>query len=203
MRLCAVCRAEFESNYSQSKTCGDERCKRQHKKKYNKKWTQANRGRLNSYKRVYHASKDRARVAEKQKARRKSPEGKQYRNKLQRERLRRDAIYRAKRSLRKRLWEYKKKLGTISMTKIIGCSWEEFKIYMESMFHSHPDTGEPMSWSNYGKDGWEIDHIVPLCLAKDTDMLIKLSHYTNLRPLWRLYNNLKSAEDLAMLKRIK
>jgi hypothetical protein len=67
--------------------------------------------------------------------------------------------------------------------KILGCSYCELKIYLESKF-------EPwMNWDNYGKYngelnyGWDIDHIVPLSSAKTEEEIIKLNHYTNLQPL--------------------
>lgn len=66
---------------------------------------------------------------------------------------------------------------------ILGCSFIEFKIYLESKF-------EPwMSWDNYGKYnsqfnfGWDIDHIIPMSRAKTEEEVIKLNHYTNLQPL--------------------
>lgn len=74
---------------------------------------------------------------------------------------------------------------------ILGCSFEEFKIYLESKF-------EPwMNWDNYGnpKDGilepdktWDIDHIIPLVSATTEEDIIRLNHYTNLQPLCS-YNN--------------
>ena len=75
--------------------------------------------------------------------------------------------------------------------EILGCSYEEFNLHLESMF-------EPwMNWGNHGnpKDGvlepnktWDIDHIIPLSSAKTEDDIIKFNHYTNLRPLCS-YNN--------------
>lgn len=74
---------------------------------------------------------------------------------------------------------------------ILGCSFEEFKSHLESQFESW------MTWDNHGnpKDGifepnktWDIDHIIPLSSATTTDDIIKLNHYTNLRPLCT-YNN--------------
>jgi len=66
---------------------------------------------------------------------------------------------------------------------ILGCSFEEFKKYLESKF-------EPwMTWENRGlyngelNYGWDIDHIIPTSSAKNIDELIKLNHYTNLQPL--------------------
>lgn len=60
--------------------------------------------------------------------------------------------------------------------KYIGCSFEEFKNHLESKF----ELG--MTWDNYGSY-WSIDHICPCNQAQNEDELIKLQHYTNLRPM--------------------
>jgi hypothetical protein len=68
-------------------------------------------------------------------------------------------------------------------TNILGCSVEEFKLYLESKFESW------MTWDNKGlyngelNYGWDIDHIIPISSAKTKEELIKLNHYTNLQPL--------------------
>ena len=74
----------------------------------------------------------------------------------------------------------KKKTKT---TQIIGCSYKEFKEHIEKQF-------EPwMNWNNYGiykpngERTWQIDHIIPNKLAKTEEEIIKLNHYSNLRPL--------------------
>jgi hypothetical protein len=84
------------------------------------------------------------------------------------------------------------------MSKSLGCSWEDFKVHVESGFYPCPETGKEMTWENYGKGGWEIDHIVPLCSAATLEDLMKLSHHKNLRPMWRKDNNIKSLEDIKM-----
>lgn len=66
---------------------------------------------------------------------------------------------------------------------ILGCSFEDFKIYLESKF-------EPwMSWDNYGlyngelNHGWDIDHVIPSSSAKTEEELIELNKFNNLQPL--------------------
>lgn len=67
--------------------------------------------------------------------------------------------------------------------ELLGCSFKEFKLYLESKF-------EPwMTWDNRGlyngefNNGWDIDHIIPLSSATTEEDIIKLNHYTNLQPL--------------------
>lgn len=66
---------------------------------------------------------------------------------------------------------------------ILGCTYDDFKLYLESKFESW------MSWDNYGlyngelDFGWDIDHIIPLNSAESEEDLIRLNHYTNLQPL--------------------
>ena len=77
-----------------------------------------------------------------------------------------------------------KKIG--SAIQDLGCSIKELKIWLEQQFYSHPKTGEIMSWENYGKYGWHIDHIYPLSKVDLTDkkQLKKVCHWFNLRPMW-------------------
>lgn len=65
-----------------------------------------------------------------------------------------------------------------STTKIVGCSSQELKSYLESKFDSR------MNWNNWSQFGWHIDHIIPLSSAKTLEEFYKLCHYTNLQPLW-------------------
>lgn len=63
---------------------------------------------------------------------------------------------------------------------LLGCTAEELKIYLESLFLPG------MTWENYGPFGWHIDHILP-CASFDLtseDEQRKCFHYSNLQPLW-------------------
>ena len=88
--------------------------------------------------------------------------------------------------LRKRL----KKIGSHKqrerIASIIGCTIDEFKKHLEFIFQQN------MSWSNYGKDGWHMDHICPISQAVSREEVLKLNHYTNLQPLWAEDNLNKS-----------
>lgn len=72
--------------------------------------------------------------------------------------------------------------------EILGCSFEEFKKYLESKFEYW------MTWENRGlyngklNYGWDIDHIISLSKAITEEDIIKLNHYTNLQPLCSFYN---------------
>lgn len=74
------------------------------------------------------------------------------------------------------------KKGT-KTNEILGCSFEEFKKYLESKFEHW------MSWNNYGKFngefnfGWDLDHIIPMVNASTKEEIIKLNHFTNFQPL--------------------
>jgi len=69
-------------------------------------------------------------------------------------------------------------------TNILGCDYNTFKLHIESLFLYN------MTWDN--RNLWDIDHIVPLSFANNYDELLLLNHYSNLRPLWKLDNILKS-----------
>jgi hypothetical protein len=83
--------------------------------------------------------------------------------------------------------------GTVkrgSAIKDLGCSVNELKIYLESLFQPG------MSWQNYGNKvgNWSIDHIIPLSRVnlEDRKEFLKVNHYTNLQPMWHIDNIRKS-----------
>lgn len=72
----------------------------------------------------------------------------------------------------------------------LGCDVDFFKKYLESKFK------DGMTWDNYGKYGWHIDHIIPCCkfdLTKEEEQK-KCFHYTNQQPLWATENLKKGAK---------
>jgi hypothetical protein len=60
-----------------------------------------------------------------------------------------------------------------------------------------------MNWDNHGKIefgkfniGWDIDHIIPVSSAIKEDEVIKLNHFTNLRPLCSYTNRYIKSDHL-------
>jgi hypothetical protein len=68
--------------------------------------------------------------------------------------------------------------------EIVGAEVSVVKDYIQSLFKPG------MSFDNYGE--WQIDHIIPLATAKSIDHAYALCHYTNLQPLWKHENLMKS-----------
>lgn len=73
-----------------------------------------------------------------------------------------------------------------SAQKILGCDWKFFKEHVEKQFFGG------MGWHN--RREWHIDHIMPLATAKTEEDVIRLNHYSNLRPLWAKDNLAKGAQ---------
>lgn len=74
--------------------------------------------------------------------------------------------------------------------RLLGCSMAEFVRYVESLWLPG------MTWANWSRDGWHIDHIVPLSAFDLTDDVQRRAacHYTNLRPLWAKDNLAKGSK---------
>lgn len=102
-----------------------------------------------------------------------------------------DTQYRLADNLRSRLRSVLKSQTKVgSAVHDLGCSVSELKSYLESKFT------DGMSWDNYGRKGWHIDHIVPLSRydLTDREQLLKACHFTNLQPLWAEDNLRKGAK---------
>ena len=75
--------------------------------------------------------------------------------------------------------------------ELIGCTIEEFWNHLEK--HFKPG----MTWENYGKAGWEMDHIIP---CANFDLIVpeqqkQCFHYTNLQPLW-VHENMSKGKKI-------
>lgn len=109
-------------------------------------------------------------------------------NKYNSEKWKNDPQYKIRKILRGRLHsalKYNKK--SISILILLGCSIEEFKLYIESKFLPE------FTWENHGEI-WEIDHILP-CASFDLTIVEeqkKCFHYSNHSPLFKTTKIAKS-----------
>lgn len=78
-----------------------------------------------------------------------------------------------------------------SILNLIGCSMDELKEHIEKQFT------DVMSWENHGIY-WEIDHILPCDSFNliDIEQQKQCFHYSNLQPLPKIDNRIKSNKIL-------
>jgi hypothetical protein len=105
------------------------------------------------------------------------------------------------RNLRTRHWiALNGKSKMASAVRDLGCTVDEFKQKIEAQFHANPDTGEAMTWDNYGINGWEFDHIRPLSSFNLmlADQQREACNFVNQAPTWRKANRVKSDKILGV-----
>jgi len=114
---------------------------------------------------------------------------KKERNEYHKKRFESDPSYKMSCSLRSRVRKvFYGKRKPAKTQELIGCTWEEFKIYMEKQFKPG------MSWKNHGLHGWHVDHIIPIASfdLSDPEQARAAFHFTNCQPLWAEENMKKS-----------
>lgn len=172
---------------------------REAKRKYEAEYRLKNKDKIKQHKKTYRDNnKDKIKIGEKTYRENNKDKINQYRK----ERRKTDSLYRISsnvRSLIRQSFKYKGlKKNTIS-EKILGCSFSEFKINLETLW-SHPNNLDEngnvwMNWDNYGLYkpntkfyGWDIDHIIPIDSGNTEEEIFKLNHHTNLQPLCSYIN---------------
>lgn len=98
-------------------------------------------------------------------------------------------VYRMKVRVKSRLAKALKARGwskTDATKNMLGCGYQEFVEHIEKNFSSG------MTWEN--RDKWHLDHIIPLATAKTKEDIVRLTHHSNLRPMWARDNMAKGAK---------
>ena len=101
-----------------------------------------------------------------------------------------DFMFKIVRLLRGRVYyafRAQKEIKSDHTLSLLGCSIEEFRKHIESQFQ------EGMTWENQGRNGWELDHIIPYSYfdLSDPEQQRICFNYRNLQPLWKLENKQK------------
>ena len=87
------------------------------------------------------------------------------------------------RALIRNSFSFIKSVKNSKTEQILGCTYNQFKKYIEDKFKSW------MNWGNRGlyngklNYGWDLDHIIPISTAKTIEDVIALNHHTNFQPL--------------------
>ncbi len=183
-KTCSVCQIEFpatteffhkcsfRSKYgikSYCKKCGNKKCLERYYKnrEYNlikqKEWHTKNRTKRTQQLKEY------------------SYTNRHNRNEYLKRKKKEDKQYHIMKNIRDRMRAAMKGRSKSKHTiELLGCSIEKLKVHLETQFT------EGMSWDNYGKKGWHIDHIIP-CASfdlTDPEQQKKCFNYSNLQPLW-------------------
>ena len=170
---CKVCRSAYQKEYQRENAAQ----LKSYKKKYNAEHAKEIAATNKKYRQSYNKeNKETITIKQKNYVRAKSQT---------------DIVFRLAKNLRSRTstaMKNEQKAG--SAVADLGCSGADLKKHLESLF-------EPgMNWDNYGnKNGqWSIDHIIPLSKVDLTNReeFLKVSHYTNLQPMWQILNVKKS-----------
>ena len=178
---CLICKTEFEQKRKDNKTCSPTCSQKLWViNNPNKNYERNNGGKAKERnKQWYNNNKDKI---------------KKIRNRYKTKKYNSDPLFKLKENVRNLIRASLNSIGKKKNTKtelILGCSFEEFKTHIESLW-------EPwMNWDNKGnpKDGiyepnktWDIDHIIPSSNAETEKDVFKLNHYSNYQPLCTYYN---------------
>jgi len=153
-----------------------------------KRWRDRHRDQCREYSRKYYLkNRDRIRLRNQDWIRR-NPDF--WARNARRRRSENDSIFKMTLSLRRRFNRAMRgKSKSESVLKLIGCSVEDFWIYLESKF----ETG--MTRQNYGTV-WHVDHIIPCAIFDLTkpEHQRRCFHFSNLQPLFAKDNLTKNSK---------
>lgn len=162
---------------------------REYHKSYRSKHIQSINTRRKLYRMGYHHIAQRWFEENKEKNRAYAKQWREANKDYHKKRREADPLYKMVFALRNNSSRAFKRIGQskpTDTTALLGCSWEEAKTHIESLFT------EGMSWNNYGS--WHIDHIVPIASATTLEEARALNHISNLQPLWAKDNLTKGAK---------
>lgn len=155
----------------------------------NKKWKEKNRDKVRLLNKIWRQNNlEKARVS----SRKCSKNHRKERQAYWRSKYQSDSIFKMTDHLRNRIRKVLKSCNTkksLHSIKLLGCNPFQLKNYIENKFNAE------MSWENYGRLGWHLDHVRPLASfdLSDPEQQKIAFHYTNLQPLW-WHENLKKGK---------
>ena len=104
---------------------------------------------------------------------------------------RQDSGKRLSKNLSKSIWEcLKSKKAKRSWKSLVNFTLDDLINHLQNKFK------DGMTWENYGRTGWHIDHIRPCASFNllNEDEQLQCFHFSNLQPLWAFDNINKGAK---------
>ena len=175
--VCKCCHNEYNRN----KRAQNPSCRPRHKRH-----KEEQREHQKEYWKLYYIANRKQKLASMRKYRLIHPQSKKYKSEYQVKRKKSDIQFKLRTNIRVALHHaIKKNQQKGKPIELLGCSIEYFKNYIATQFVGG------MSWDNWGRYTWNLDHIIPLISFDLTNpQQLKLAcHYTNLRPLFFVQNN--------------
>jgi hypothetical protein len=146
-----------------------------------------------------HYLRRREHVLQRVKRYRERPENREKKRKYgceyMRKRRANDPLFRLLSNIRGRVYALLKRRNKSEKTmRLLGCTLEELFFYMEERFYDNPLTGEKMTWENYGKKGWDADHVIPVYYfdLSNAEEQHRAFHVCNMQPMWEPFNSSKN-----------
>ncbi len=206
MKICSKCQEPKEDTDFSGRSRYCRPCRKTHKRL----WLEANRDRVNAYRREYekhYYQTQSGKACRRKKTERikqrieNDPEfaARQYARKkrgwtAQNKKVRATPGGRVRNLLssrmRRAIKNAKKSESTMQLT---GISLDGLRAHLESLWQPG------MTWENHGLKGWHIDHILP-CASfdlSDPEQQRKCFHYSNLQPLWAI-DNIRKKDKLPL-----
>jgi len=197
--ICSQCNKEFVKTHHSQKYCSQE-CLKINKHEYQKKYRQTDKRKESNLK---YSRSDKGKAVNKkiyetgngkasQRKYQQSDKGRAIRSKRLAEKRKTDPMYKIIDTIKSRLNKYLKASNIDKVNKtfdMVGCTPEFLKQYLEKKFKPG------MTWKNHTKKGWHIDHIIPISKAETLEDINRLTHYTNLQPMWAI-DNLKKGNKV-------
>jgi len=202
-KVCKECAKEIQRNLRQDNKetiCKKDKIRydknKESRKKKSREYYNRNKKKCNERSRQYHKNNKEECALRERTWRNYNREWVNERNRqYDKDKRQNDPVYKIMRSLRSRV------RGALNggwksghTVELLGCTGTELKLYLESGFLSG------MTWDNYGRKGWHIDHIIPCAtfdLSKPEEQK-KCFHHTNLQPLWWSDNIRKGKNDIRL-----
>lgn len=196
-RACVICGTDFETKTHNRVICFNPECQKEYNRQKARKYTETHKNPKIEKVRVskeYTQERERAwRESHKEYLQNYRKEyRKNNKEKIRakyNDRIKNDINFRLRQNLCKRIQRaISKNERTQHTMELLGCSIDEFRSYIQSLFQ------DGMTWDNYGKNGWVIDHIIPCASFDLTDKEQQkiCFNYKNMQPLWNTDNAKKS-----------